>query len=303
MESPLVIEFHYIFEEENLHEMDARIHNECEKQLIQAIGSLKKYCGDLEVKVSAKEKGSIVDIMQIVLTNGAFQNAFSLLLGVFINRWFSSNKDQKNNLQLDNSIKKAELIEKIKSGDFTPEEADMIVGADSELRKWKSEYYKKLQKDGSVVAVESKGRKKQKVLFCSRIRQSEFSSHIINDEILERSETIEGTSIRIHSPALQKGKGVRNDWQGLWNNDVITFKIDDKSFLNQVHMNEIKFGSSTLIKCTLKISRKYEGEQIKSISYTVLDVSNWDDDETFRNETKRYKKIKESKNQLTMKFD
>ena len=78
----------------------------------------------------------------------------------------------------------------------------------------------------------------------------------------------------------------------------------DKEFLKQVYDNEIKFGTNTVITCTLIISTKQKienGEETEiKTEYVVKDVLKWEDDDTFQNYTKRYKKIKADERQLNL---
>lgn len=75
--------------------------------------------------------------------------------------------------------------------------------------------------------------------------------------------------------------------------------------MKQVYNNEIKFGAATIIKCNLQIRQKttnVEGDTTvkEEFEYIVKDVLTWADDEHYQNETKRYKRIKEEKRQLSL---
>ena len=124
----------------------------------------------------------------------------------------------------------------------------------------------------------------------------------MSDTILENKKEIVGTTIRILSPVLQQGHG--KVWRGYYSAKPIDFKVLDKEFLKQVYDNEIKFGTNTVITCTLIIStmQKIENGEENDIKteYAVKDVLKWEDDDTFQNYTKRYKKIKDDERQLTL---
>ena len=92
--------------------------------------------------------------------------------------------------------------------------------------------------------------------------------------------------------------------EGYYSAKPIDFKVLDKEFLKQVYDNEIKFGTNTVITCTLIISTKQkiengEENEIKT-EYAVKDVLKWEDDDTFPNYTKRYKKVKDDERQLNL---
>lgn len=45
------LHLHYILQTEGVHQMDAKVHNECEKQFLLALDALKAYTGDFHVEV------------------------------------------------------------------------------------------------------------------------------------------------------------------------------------------------------------------------------------------------------------
>lgn len=93
-------------------------------------------------------------------------------------------------------------------------------------------------------------------------------------------------------------------WKGYYLGKTIEFKVLDKEFLEQVYNNEIKFGANTVITCTLITitKKKVENGEYTDLKpeYAVKDVLQWEDDYTFKNSTKRYKKIKADEQQLDL---
>lgn len=138
------------------------------------------------------------------------------------------------------------------------------------------------------------------------IERKDFQTHIYETDTTEDTQTIEGTTIGVFSPILQKGHG--KTWNGIYSGKTIQFKVEDKEFLEQVYNNEVKFGAATTIKCTLQIKRKQtrtgDDPTVKEdFEYIVKDVLTWADNEHFQSETKRYKKIKADKRQLELFSD
>lgn len=117
----------------------------------------------------------------------------------------------------------------------------------------------------------------------------------------DKTETAE-TTIRILSPVLQQEHG--KVWKGNYSGKTIDFKVLDKEFLEQVYNNEIKFGTNTVITCTLITitKKKVENGEHTNLKpeYAVKDILQWEDDNTFKNSTKRYKKIKANEQQLDL---
>lgn len=57
----LEIKLHYKLQEESVHQMDAKVHNECERQFLLALEALKTYTGDYHVEVRVPQNGGIID--------------------------------------------------------------------------------------------------------------------------------------------------------------------------------------------------------------------------------------------------
>lgn len=295
----LEIKLHYILKEEGVHQMDAKVHNECERQFLLALDVLKAYIGDYRIEVRVPQNGGLIDEF-VVLANPHIADFAKMIIAAFFTYYFTKKQNKRDNI-----LKGLEIIEKIKNQSLTKEEALAVVSSDKKLRKIVSNYYKSAENDNQIASIEASTSRSdnQEDISVSRIEKQEFQSHIIETEHTEQTQLIEGTTIAVFSPVLQKGHG--KIWNGIYSGKSIPFKIEDKDFLKQVYNNEIKFGSATTIKCNLQITKKEvwdEGDLQKKedFEYVVKDVINWSDDEHFQNETKRYKKIKEQKRQLDL---
>lgn len=295
----LEIKLHYILREEDVHQMDAKVHNECERQFLLALEVLKAYIGDYRVEVRVPQNGGLIDEF-VVLANSDIADLAQIIITAFLTYYFTKKQNKRDDI-----LKALEIIEKIKKQNLTKEEALIIVSNDKKLRKIVSNYYKSAENDPQIISIETSTNRQgnQGDTSFSRIEKQEFQSHIIETEHTEQTQLIKGTTIAVFSPILQKGHG--KIWNGIYSGKSIPFKIEDKDFLKQVYNNEIKFGSATTIKCNLQITKKEtwdEGDLQKKedFEYVVKDVINWSDDEHFQNETKRYKKIREQKRQLDL---
>lgn len=279
--------------------MDAKVHNECERQFLLALDVLKAYIGDYRIEVRVPQNGGLIDEF-VVLANPHIADFAKMIIAAFFTYYFTKKQNKRDNI-----LKGLEIIEKIKNQSLTKEEALAVVSSDKKLRKIVSNYYKSAENDNQIASIEASTSRSdnQEDISVSRIEKQEFQSHIIETEHTEQTQLIEGTTIAVFSPVLQKGHG--KIWNGIYSGKSIPFKIEDKDFLKQVYNNEIKFGSATTIKCNLQITKKEvwdEGDLQKKedFEYVVKDVINWSDDEHFQNETKHYKKIKEQKRQLDL---
>lgn len=245
-------------------------------------------------------EGGVIDEFVLHLFDPSVGEFIKIILTAFLTYYFTKRGNKREDI-----LKGIEIIEKIKEKKLTEEEALAVVADDKNLRKIVSNYYKSAEKEPQIVSIETssneEGKKDDSIV--KRIERKDFQTHIVETDISEDSQTIEGTTIGVFSPILQKGHG--KTWNGIYSGKTISFKIEDKEFLEQVYNNEVKFGAATIIKCTLQIKRKQTRNSDDPIvkedfEYIVKDVLTWADDEHFQSETKRYKRIKAEKRQLDL---
>lgn len=294
----LELHLHYILEQEGIHQMDAKVHNEGERQFLLALDVLKSYTGEFHVEVKVPNEGGVIDEFIIHLFDPSVGEFIKIILTAFITYYFTKRGNRREDI-----LKGIEIVEKIKEKKLTEEEALAIVAEDKNLRKIVSNYYKIAEKETQIVCIETSCNEEGKIdnAIMQRIERKDFQSHIIETDTSEELQIIEGTTIGVFSPILQKGHG--KTWSGIYSGKTISFKIEDKDFLGQVYNNEVKFGAATTIKCNLQIKRKKTWTNDSPIvtedfEYIVKDVLTWADDEHFQSETKRYRKIKADNLQL-----
>lgn len=296
------IQIHYYLFDANTHQMDARVHNDCEHQFLLALDILKQYIGDFKVDVGIKKEGGVIDEL-IVSVAPDLVDFSKIIITAFITYYFTKKQNRR-----DDVLKDIDIIEKLKEKNVSKDEAEAFVAKIPALKKHVSKYYSYAEKEPAIQQVETSildnGDRKQSYVAC--INRTDFVSHIIETDTTEKTDTIEGTTIAILSPILQKGHG--KTWHGIFSGKTIDFKIEDKEFLQQVYDNEIKFGAATVIKCTLKIKKKEtrtdeDPRVTEDFEYTVTDVQSWQDDEHYQIQSKRYKRIKAEESQLSLFSD
>ena len=297
-ENAFEFQIHYHLKQEDLHQMDARVFNECERQLLDAFDIVKAITGGYNIEIAPKKKGGLVEILVIPAITIIGYETIKNLFTALIQKFFSSTQTK-----LTNTKDRIEILEKIKSRNLTKEEAEILVD-DPKIKKCVSNFFKSIDKENNVTNIDASAKAKGETepFSSAQIVKVDFTKKILVDTILENKKEIVGTTIRILSPVLQQGHG--KVWRGYYSAKPIDFKVLDKEFLKQVYNNEIKFGTNTVITCTLIISTKQKienGEEndIKT-EYAVKDVLKWEDDDTFQNYTKRYKKIKDDERQLNL---
>lgn len=299
-ENAFEFQIHYYLNQEGLHQMDARVLNECEKQLLDAFDIIKAFTGEFDVEIGPKKEGGLIENLVVSAITIIGYETVKNLFNALIQKFFSSTQTK-----LANSKDRIELMEKIKKGDLTKEEADILI-EDKRVRKCASKYFKELDKAKEVTSVGASIRANDdpEPFSTAKIVRADFTKKILLDTTIEDKTETAGTTIRILSPVLQKGHG--QIWRGFYSGKPIDFKVQDKDFLEQVYRDEIKFGTNTVITCTLVTSIKHKienGEETEAkTEYAIKDVLKWEDDNTFQNYTKRYKKIEADKRQLNL-FD
>ena len=278
-------QIHYYLNQEGLHQMDAKILNECERQLLDAFDFIKAYTGEFNIDVTPKKEGGLIESFVIVAIIIGKSDTFKNLINALIQKFFSSTQTK-----LANSNARIELYEKVKNGTLTKEEAEELID-EKKVRKCVSNYFKSLEKADTVTSVEASVKKdgEQKPFSSSKIIKADFTKKILSDTTTEDKTETAGTTIRILSPVLRQGHG--KVWKGYYSGKTIEFKVLDKEFLEQVYNNEIKFGANTVITCTLITitKKKVENGEYTDLKpeYAVKDVLQWEDDYTFKNSTKR----------------
>lgn len=291
----LDFQLHYFIVGDDPHAMDAKIHNEAERYLLKAVFELQNYVEcDISVRVEAKNEGGIIDNLLLISDKIDILGTLTALLAGFIASFFRPAIHKTDEIK-----NRIEIAEKIKSGNFSKEEAEILLKSDKQLKKWISKYYETLSKEETISKIEANIPTEDNQNKTATIEKKDFYSHVIQEATSTTTEIINGTTIYIVSPVLVKGRKL--PWRGIYSGLPIEFKIDDKDFLKQVYDQEIKFGNGTSITCNMLIETKttIKDDDIEEVKmcYIVKLVTQWSDDEHFQYETKKYKKIKNEQNQ------
>lgn len=278
----ITLQLHYFFSNTDSHSMNARIHNECDKQFIQAIQLINKYLDDsFELEVLAKDEGGIKDLYKILIKNPLVLIILTALITSAANQFFISNYAPAINVT-EETKNKLENIEKIKeiikSGNLTDKEFDYIIENDRDLRKLKSNFFKSAKKEKTINLIEVEASKQDKTPIFEKksISFADFDNCILTEE-QEKKEIEIDAKIYIVSPILIRGR--KDLWKGLSNDEPIEFRVSDKIFLENVYQHIIKFSNGTYINCKIRIVRTTSSiDEKEKISREVFDISSWGDD-------------------------
>lgn len=294
----ITLHLHYFLNNKNLHSMNAKVHNECAKQFIQAIILLNKYLDEpIELEVFAKEEGGVKDLYKVIIKNPLILIVLTALITSAINQFFTSNfpvainiTDETKN-KLENLLK---IKEAIKTGLLTKEDFDYIVENDNDLKKLKSSFFKSAIKEKRINSIEIDAIKQDKTHIFKKIKinSSDFEACILPDE-QKIIETEIDAKIHIVAPVLIRGR--KDYWKGIYNGQSIEFRVSDKVFLENVYQHIIKFSNGTYINCNMKITKTTSTiDETEKISRNVFDVVSYGDDEKFNTIYK--KKTRENSN-------
>ena len=296
----ITLQLHYFLNDKDLHSMNARVHNECAKQFIQAIALLNKYLDEpIELEVFAKNEGGVKDLYKIIVKNPLLLIIITALITSAVNQFFTSNfspainhtEETKN--RLENLLK---IKEAIKSGTLSSEEFDYIAENDKDLKKIKSNFFRSAKKEKRIDSIEIDAIKQenQTVFEKVTINSDDFDKCILPAE-LKSTITEADAKIHIVAPVLIQGR--KDFWKGIYNGVPIEFRVSDKVFLENVYQHIIKFSNGTYINCSMKVTKTTSTiDDSEKISINVFDIVSYGDDENFRTVYKRKNRIETTSN-------
>lgn len=277
------IEFHYIFNDDTIHSIDAFTRNNCEKEFLNLIKTISSELGiNLTVTTESKKEGSLIDIYNFLVS----QNGLSLAVwGTFLLKVFKyvfpiKSKDDSEAAKLANEKSLLELIKQAKeieeSGIPVPTNIQKRlekIYSSRKIKKQKSNFFKKLTNEKQIKTFEvlTSSPMEEKVLFS--IPKTIFKEYYLDsdnlDPLIDNSAEIE-----IISPVLKNGN---YSWRGIYIKENLSheYTMKDKEFKKKVIEEGIPFQNGTRLECELEICRKLDenGDEYNS-SYKINKVFN-----------------------------
>lgn len=307
----LTFELHYFMDQPDWHEMDAVIHNRCGANVINVIKNLADVMGvEIQLDYVVSLEGGVKDKLKLVIkktaskVNGIPHDIFIVLISALLGHFISPAPSVDESQQ---QLNRAEVIEKIKNGQYTDEEIAFIITGDKKYIANRNSFYRNLDKEPHVTKVQCRttGGGLPDNGSIPEIEKKDFQDQIIAEQTNTETQKYSGTTVMVLIPVLSKESDAR--WKGLFNNQTIPFKIADKDFLKEVFNKDVHFVAGTSLRCdfTLVTESKYdENGNLESQSrYGIVDnVTSCYDGEVLVHHTKRYKKAKADKRQLSL-FD
>ena len=287
------VEFHYEFEDQS-HSMNALVFNKCEGEVLAMLKELsQKMKISIEIETEPIEQGglrswlklkgnskeiTIKDLIMIAAIGGILSNLMSNPLNVAISEIVKHSiellfeddeitelKKQKEKKQLQLDV--AKLEEELKRRSTKIDENVII--------KRRSNYYSTLKEYPKVTKVSVAWENEERKVACEyQIDKNEFENFVLDSDELEPVVELNAV-IEIVSPVLKKGK---YKWTGIYNGEVIQFKMKSIEFKTLVQSGTIVFKNGFTFECELAINRKMTNEgEVRITSYEVLCVNRYYD--------------------------
>ena len=290
--------------------MNAFTRNYCEKEILLIAKELSERLNiDLELEAEALQEGGLKEIWKAIGKNSAQITLVLAILTVIISRFPVESKLQKENLRLDNELKKLE-IQEIKNRlsneeqirDEIVEEVYEKISRDYKILWHKSNFYKKLNHQLKVTRVSTQllDNNNAPINEEKSVERKDFYKAILTTDTLPSLDDEEAI-IDIIAPVIKKGK---YSWKGYYQGEPISFEMTDSQFKDSIINKEIEFKNGTAIKCILRQNRKIdENGMIKVTKSRVLVVLEIIDDykSVGTNQGKKHKRMKkDKKNQLNL---
>lgn len=303
-ELTIKIDLHYFMKNKDLHDMDAGINHKCGQSLVNVINNIGDILDeDIQIDISAIEEGGFKDIYKVIVkdikSEAAFIALLSCLLAHFIGIAPSIDDSQK-------MLNRVEVINRIKEGNYSESDINFVITGDPKYIKNRNSFYTSLAKEPNVSKVSCHASSSQvhnTIIADSYIEKKDFENQILKKDTKEINDIYENCKIIVTSPVLMQGHTA--GWRGLFNNQQITFKIEDKAFLTKVYSKAITFAVGTTLICDLKITSETKFDELgheleTNKNYTISNVVSYTDvneipkKETMYKLKKKNSKIKES---------
>jgi hypothetical protein len=184
-------------------------------------------------------------------------------------------KLQIENLKLDNDIKRKELeklnLDFIQADDKIDQEKlkDSVELVNKNYRiSWrKSNLYKKINNYNKVAYIDVVRFEDEIPIGIPRkVLKKDFSKFILRTDDLPRLD-IEIAKIDVISPAIKRGKF---KWKGFYENEIISFIMNDTKFYNQVLSGNIHFSNRYSIEVSLTQERKINQDGIVVVTNSIV---------------------------------
>lgn len=296
------LKLHYYFVDAT-HTMDAKIRNDCERELLHIANEIAKQLGlPIRIEVEGKKEGGLAEIYTFIFSQSwLYEKAETIIIQVFIGVLIHlitkpkvdspEQQMRQEEIALNNknmslgSVLKTLQIEKViaelealgfSTANLAYEKILALFRDDIKIKKHKSNLYSNLQSYEKISKIETETINKKTQVTTEKIcvERKDFYKYIIKQD--EGEDVIDKDAIiEIISPVLVKEK---YKWRGKYDKreKAIEFTMQDKQFNNSIIADSIKFQNGTFINCELQMTRKFNDDgSIYDTSFIVNKVFNY----------------------------
>lgn len=260
LEEAAEIVFHYYLLNDS-HEMRAISRNKCEQEMLNVFLEVCEIYGvQAEILSLAREEGGIKDVWRIISSNVGEITAIAAIIALFFSgATYFENRPDEEKKKLEKCLLKLQIQDlskkKLKTSNDCDFEEEGVNGEmalkDLENNKKavvsRSNFFKSLDSERSVEKFGAFGSLIDTGEF--HVKKNEFKSLIIPAPKKE-IEPIDYVEISLISPVFRSRK---YKWRGLIGDQVITFKISDRSFNRLVKNQKFAFRNGDVLECSMKI--------------------------------------------------
>ena len=199
------INFHYYFNDVSLHEIDATTLLRAEKAFVDYVQHFTKQTDiKIDLTIAPREKGGFQDWFFATINSPAFETSGAVLIGILLSKFISPTPKLPKE---ERELKRAKIIDKIKSGKYTEADVDTIIDGDRKMKKYKNEYFKTLRANASINKLSARVNDEKE----TKILRLEFDERTSDDET--ENEIDENAEILIYSLAIDSR--ARKMWPGI----------------------------------------------------------------------------------------
>jgi len=286
------------------HSMDAFVQNRCELiflNIAQEVAHSLKY--EIFIETEAIGEGGIKRWFKVILKgenkNATITSAVIILLigsviitpiGSAIGKTAEILIEKIFDDKVDTALDKEKKLLEIENLKLDIQEKSIRIEKSRKIKKLKSNFYKELEKDTRIlqfsIVLEDDFKNKRTNEYIIDATEFEKFKQVIRfkeEEEIYKLETIKKSLINY---ALKDSTDIQNatieiiapdflpnsdNWKGIYNGQLIIFKIESSEFNRRVQSGNIQFKKGTTIKCSLSVKR----ESSRTAKYVVLDVNNY----------------------------
>ncbi len=275
------LELHYYFNDAS-HSMNALVRNQCESEFLAiAIEIAKELNFAVELESEAYREGGLKEIWKVIGKNGVQVSILISVIAIVSSRVPLNDPEiddlQKQNLRLSIEEKKLRIrmLNKELEQDHVNENTIIKVAEALETNlkivTRKSNFYKQLNRYNKVdrIGFSSLNSNDFPIIDERIVLRNKFRNFIIQSHNLTPI-IVEDALIEIVAPVLREG---RFKWKGVYDNESISFSMNDKEFNLDVLHEVISFKHGTAIECVLLIHQKLdETGEIQITGHSVSTV-------------------------------